>query len=71
MDARVLGSGAVRMRGRFLTEHNSDTVGNVVTTVSQQLSTQWVGNCFPTCKIVHTLRAHLQNHKECRAEVIV
>ena len=39
-----LRSGAVRMWGRSLTGDNSDTVRNIVATVSQQLSTQWEDN---------------------------
>jgi hypothetical protein len=32
------------MWGRSLTGYNPDTVGNIVATVSQQLSTQWEDN---------------------------
>ena len=37
-------NGSARMWGRSLTGNNPDTVGNIVATVSQQLSTQCVDN---------------------------
>jgi hypothetical protein len=39
-----LRGGSVRMWGRSLTGHNPDAVGNIIATVSQQLSTQWEDN---------------------------